>query len=899
MTSSPARPTSHYHRLITFGRLTLITPDGIEDPSLGTRRRKLAVLAYLALRGQPATRDHLTALFWGGKDDERARNSLSDALSHLRRVLGRHSIVTRGDEVALATDAPVAVDALELIEAAEARDWARATSLYGGPFLDGVHIDDAPEFDQWCTAEGRRLQRVFSRVCAPHARALADEGRWDACSDLAARWLAAEPASTEAALYRLNALKAPGTNGALTAALDEYERLRARLAEELDVGVDAAVKQLAASIRAELPPVVPEQSAASVATPLPHTDADAGREVRRDGSPHIAPVAATAARATWPRTGARLGVLLATLMVIIGAAAYGSRHAAKDPRVILAVLPFENVGAPGDAYFAEGLTDEVRARLTALSGLQVIGGASARQYRGTTKPPREIARELGATHLLTGSVRWQRSPDGRGRVRVSVELVRAADQANVWAEPVEGPLDEIFAMQAQVATRVASALDVKLLAREGTEMTARPTTNLAAYDAYLRGRASISSATRFSAADRRATLEEFERAVALDPKFAAAHAQIAWAHLRDYEQAGDPTAAAAALAKFRAAAEQAWALDSTLVDTRLVRARYLEIAGDFSAATLLVRTMARAAPGNVEVLGVLGETEERSGRREAAVAAYRQAMALDPRAVEAWVSFAGLLDGLYRHEEAIAVREHEIELTPNSDVAYAVQASSHLLSRGDTAAARRTLERGSRTLPWVVRLPGGVAGITIWERVLPPSVLSARDTLTLPGYLAGAGGIAPELYYLVKLRHFQARGRADRARAYADSLVARLVPAVRAGGDAPWFFWWFSRRSVLAEAFASLERNAEAARETDDYVSETRRRVTSPGLAQGELCHALHNAAYVDVLVGRKGSAVARLREAFDLPCGSRVSRALLRVDPAWAPLRGHPAFERLIGGGP
>ena len=857
------------HRLITLGRLTLLAPDGAEDASLGTRRRKLAVLAYLALRDRPATRDHLTALFWGGKDDVRARNSLSDAISHLRRVLGREALVTHGDEVVFVGCDALAVDALELRDALDAGDWARAVALYSGPFLDGVHIDDAPDFEQWRAAEGERLRRLFTRACAAHALALARDGRWDECADVAARWLTEEPTSTEAATNRLNALRAVGTSEARAAAVTEFERLRIRLAEELGIGVDPSVQRLADSIRAELPPIAPSspiasyesaESRSSTIAPAPASAVDTERDVRTH---HEVVVAARP-----PRPWARLAGLLAVPVALFGAAAYGKRHSGDAPQPIVAVLPFENLGVASDSYFADGLTDEVRARLTGISGLQVIGGTSASQYKSTRKSPREIARELGASHLLTGSVRWERTPDGRGRVRVTPELIRVDGQQNLWAESMEGSIDEVFSMQAHVAERVASALDVKLLAREGRALEARPTTNLAAYDAYLRGLASVSAATRFSAADRQATLEEFARAVALDPTFVAAYTEIAWAHYRDYSQAGDAGAAAAALAQFRAAVERAWALDSTLVDTRLVRARYLELEGDWAGADRLVRATARTAPGNVDAIASLAEVESRNGRKEAAIAAYRRAMALDPRAANSWNSLAGLLDRLYRYEEAIAVREQEIAVTPNADVAYAVQASSHLLWRGDTAAARHTLERGSVTLPWVVRLPGGVAGIGIWQHALPPAVLRARDTLTLAGYLAGAGGIAPELYHLVKLRHFMQSGDVARARAHADSLVARLEPAVGAVGDEPWFFWWFSRRSVLAEAYATLGRNAEAARATDAYVAETRRRRPArPGTE--ELCHALHNAAYVDVLVGRKDVAISRLTEALGCPVGT------------------------------
>jgi hypothetical protein len=173
-------------------------------------------------------------------------------------------------------------------------------------------------------------------------------------------------------------------------------------------------------------------------------------------------------------------------------------------------------------------------------------------------------------------------------------------------------------------------------------------------------------------------------------------------------------------------------------------------------------------------------------------------------------------------------------------------------------------------------------------------VVRARDTLTLRGYLAGAGGIAPELYHLVKLRHHVQNGRNAAARTNADSLVGLLELALRQEGDRLWFFGWFSRRSLLAEAYATLGRNADAASQTDRYVTEAREQL-APRTAPWLLCHALYNSAVVDAQLGRKDVVVARLSEALRLPCGQRISRALLRVDPSWNALRGYPAFERLL----
>ena len=614
--------------------------------------------------------------------------------------------------------------------------------------------------------------------------------------------------------------------------------------------------------------------------------------------PAIRSAALPRARLGGRRTLVGVGIAVAVIGSAIAAATLAARRTGTSPdRPVLAVLPFENLGAPADAYFADGLTEEVRSRLTSVSGLQVIGGKSARQYKGTTRAPREIARELGATHLLSGTIRWERAGSGDGRIRVHPELVRASDQSSIWAEPVEGQPGDVFALQMQVAERVAAALDVALLARERQTISARPTENLAAYDAYLRGLASITRGTVFSAAERQITAREFERAVALDPNFAAAYARLAMVYRADQRQAGDAGTAATALAKGQAAVERAWALDSTLVETRIAHTTYLADAGDVASAYRLVRDAARSFPGNVELLITLGNVEWTTGRHDEALASYRRATTLDPRAAPAWGQLAGRFDQLYQHADAVKTREREIALAPDTEVAYAAQAASYLLWRADTTEARRTLERAGQAPQWIVRFPGGIAGGAIWAHALPPAVMHARDTLTLAGYLAGPGGVAPELFHLMKLRHLSMTGRMIQARRHADSIVSRIAPALRREPDAPWFFGWFTRRSAIAEAYATLGQTADAAREADRYVDETRNHVNASRPANPEpLCHVLHNAAYIDVSIGRRDLAIARLAEALRYPCGIRVSQELLKADPTWASLRGHPEFERLVG---
>ncbi|HKG94824.1 MAG TPA: hypothetical protein VKA84_23115, partial [Gemmatimonadaceae bacterium] len=527
-----------------------------------------------------------------------------------------------------------------------------------------------------------------------------------------------------------------------------------------------------------------------------------------------------------------------------------------------------------------------------LPGLRVIGRMSASQYKGTTKSPQAIARELGATHLLTGTVRWERTPGG-GRVRVSPQLMRAADQASVWNEPYEGPLDDVFRMQANVAERVAAALDVALRG-----VTTPPTQSLDAYDAYLRGLAN--AAQRYSPPALAAAVRAFERAVALDPNFAAAHARLALAFIDSRLLSADT----AFIAKARASAERAVALDSTLADALFARAAVLRAEGDFDRAYRAVLAAARAAPSDPRVLYLLGELEEIQGHPDRAIATALRAMVLEPRSPYPPGYLASLYDRVHRHEEAIQVRERVFALSSEDPLGlgYLTQAGSYLLWRADTAGARRVLERGGpAVIRLLVRLPDGPAGRGIWRAVLPAAVLRADDTLSFDAFSGGrAVGMAtvfqrPEMFYVMKLRHFVMMGRPDRARPYADSIVALLEPR-RWEPDVRMLVGLFSRRAILAEAYAHLGRNADAAEETDRYLAEARQ--AREGGEEGGYTRALVNAAYIDVVAGRHDLAVARLEEALRGPSGAAISRALLRADPSWAPLRGHPGFARLLAGG-
>jgi TolB-like protein len=256
------------------------------------------------------------------------------------------------------------------------------------------------------------------------------------------------------------------------------------------------------------------------------------RRLARDSGP-VATGLPPAAPGRTPHGGLAAGIAAVAVAVIVGGALllrsrHGALPSAAGPKR-LAVLPFENLGAAEDAYFADGMTDEVRSKLAALRGVAVIARSSSDQYKGTTKSIREISEELEAPYLLTAKVRWQRGGDEASRIRVTPELVEvsgAGAPTARWQGSFDAVVDDVFRVQAEIATRVAETLQVNLAAGEDERLTRRPTSSLAAYDAYLHGQ-ELSRKAGNSPTRLRTAAAQFEQAVALDPGFAVAWARLA------------------------------------------------------------------------------------------------------------------------------------------------------------------------------------------------------------------------------------------------------------------------------------------------------------------------------------------------------------------------------------
>lgn len=305
-------------RLQTLGRLTLLRADGTEDRELATRKRKLVLLALLALSRRPWPRDALVDLFWGEQTEERARHSLSDALSHLRRALGPDAITLRRSEVELGDGFALELDAVAVQAAARDQRWVQVVELYGGPFLSGVHAGGSPRLEQWIDTERLRLDGIFATAAKAECDRLQRAEEYDRCASLAARWLEIAPTSPHAALFRIRGIAADRSPESDQRALDEFARIERRLTTEYGARPDRTVLAVAEEIALRLqerqapapgtvlgggatqesptpgtaPPVPATQATVSAVTPVPVTTTPAAPPVAVPVSPPVAaPVA--------------------------------------------------------------------------------------------------------------------------------------------------------------------------------------------------------------------------------------------------------------------------------------------------------------------------------------------------------------------------------------------------------------------------------------------------------------------------------------------------------------------------------------------------------------------------------------------------------------------------------
>jgi DNA-binding SARP family transcriptional activator/TolB-like protein/tetratricopeptide (TPR) repeat protein len=606
-------------RVVEFkalGTISIRGADGVELDTLLAQPKRFALLAYLSLATPRGfhRRDTLLALFWPESDEAHARAALRKALHILRRAVGEELIVSRGDdEVAVDFDR-MSCDVVAFDDHVSRGRVSEALALYRGDLLPGFFVNDVPGFEQWLERERSRLRGVASRAADRLTSQLESDGRLG--DAVAAARTAASIAPTDERVFR-RLLELLSRVGDRTGAITAYEDFVRRAAESADVEPSIETRNLVADIRAGRGPSV---------NPSPSDDLErrsvAASEsvcLEQTGGPMAVNLrAAGRVRTRWRVISIGIGTIL--VAAVAGYAAILGRHASRSP--VIAVLPMENMSArASDAYFAETMHAELISRLGMIPGITVTSRGSVLRFRGDTIPTRSIGRSLGADFLLKG-----RTGRDSQHVHVWVSLIDARTNTELWVHSYspDRSVSELFEIQADIARRIADALQVKVDATVRGRIGERPTENALAYDLFLRA---TQLPIEWEREANTAAEELLKQALRLDSSFPSALAGLARVYqLRAYTLGGAREWADSGLALARMAVEADTALPAGYAALGF---GHLEL-GHLERSRGAYRKVLELRPSDGEALLVLGWIEFLQGRLDEAVTIWTDALAVDP-----------------------------------------------------------------------------------------------------------------------------------------------------------------------------------------------------------------------------------------------------------------------------
>jgi TolB-like protein/Flp pilus assembly protein TadD len=548
------------------------------------------------------------------------------------------------------------------------------------------------------------------------------------------------------------------------------------------------------------------------------------------------------------------------------------------PAKSIAVLPFENFSEDkAFAFFADGVHDEILNDLAKIADLKVISRTSVRQYKNTaTRNLPEIAQALKVAHVLEGSV--QRSAN---RVRVSAQLIDARNDTHVWAEKYDRDLADVFAIQSEIAQKIADQLQAKLSPTEKSAMNERPTSDLVAYDLYLRAKELIYDSDLNPSRQREdlfKAVQLLDQAVARDPAFLLAYCQLAYAHDVIYLLNFDHTETRLALAETSARAAVRLQPDSG--ETHLAQAIHFYWGyRNYDRALEELDKAQRALPNNAQIFQFLGLIDRRQGRWGEAIRNLERAVDLDPRNASTIPDLGFTYLNLRRYREAIATF-NRVALEPRNAFLRTVPGWIGVEAEADTAPLRATLNtieaEGAASAAEVADISFQTA---LRERD-PAGAARALANIPSEGYRREADYPVPHAWHeglLAKLRQDAPAAHAAfmAARAETEKLV-RVQPK--------------NVKPLSALAFVDAELG-----DKEKAIREGRTACDMVPVAKDAIDGVLlvNNLARVYSLTGEKDLAIKQLEIVSKIPFGP--SYGELRLDPEWDPLRGDPRFEKIV----
>jgi TolB-like protein len=545
----------------------------------------------------------------------------------------------------------------------------------------------------------------------------------------------------------------------------------------------------------------------------------------------------------------------------------------------VAVLPFENLSAEkANAYFAEGIQDEILTRLSKIADLKVISRTSTQHYESVPGNLPEIARQLGVAHILEGSV--QKYGDA---VRVNVQLIKAANDSHLWADTFDRKLTDIFLVESDIASAIAEQLQVHLTGQEKQVIAAKPTDNPEAYDAYLRGLA-YTLRTQNTPGNYLGAQKYFQEAVRLDPKFALAWALLSYVDARGYHTTNlQPTVALREEA--RQAFETALALDLNLGEAWLAKGYYYYgCVNDFDTAVRCYEQARKFLPNSSRIPQSLAFVARDQGDWERSESYFNEAERLDPRNVNLLTRHAQFYIALRRFPEALRKLDQILEIVPN-DIDAMVEKAAIAQAEGD-------LPRGGTLLADVQPAAGDP---TAWEQIAyqailerrPPEIISRlKELLAKPdpdvGYLNGELRFWLGWTQDVAGDHTAAQKSWRQARTELEAFLKEQPENWSLLNDLALIAAGLGEK---ATAFTLIERTIALHPIEKDAAN-------SP--------QSIEILARIAARLGEPDRAIDALQKILSIPCngglatGMPLTPALLRLDPMFDPLRNDPRFQKL-----
>jgi TolB-like protein/Tfp pilus assembly protein PilF len=546
------------------------------------------------------------------------------------------------------------------------------------------------------------------------------------------------------------------------------------------------------------------------------------------------------------------------------------------PEKSIAVLPFQNLSSSAeDAYFVDGIHEEILTRLTKITHLRVISRTSTQRYRSKPGNLSEIARQLGVANILEGSIQKVAN-----HVRVNAQLINARTDAHLWAESYEREVTDIFGVESEIARGIAESLQAKLTSYEEQALRLKPTNNPEAYDAYLHG---VAFQGRIGQSNYLAlkTIGYFERAVQLDPNFALSWARLSRAHSYLCFQRVDTARPDAA----KDALEHAQKLEPNSPETLLALGYYQYwVLRDYGLAKATFHLVNKLSPHNSEVAWALSAVNRRDGNWNDSLASVEQGLAWDPRNGELITTGAWTYTMLRQFPVALARYDRALDIIANDPDLMSLKAGIYQ-AQGDLDQAAKLLSDITVETPFDNAFFVKVTQLRL-ERNYAEAVQLLQARLTRSHFTSEFIKGATQVYLSIAQR---LAGDTGGAKVTAEQARNTLRPlGNKQPGNSNFASWLALANALVGEKEAALKEAERAVA----LLPMTKDAVDGPGLEE--------NLALIQTIFGNSSDAIATLARLLEIPFQSQLygpmplTRAFLRLDPVWDPLRAAPAFQQL-----